>query len=87
MAGGVRLAYYQKKDWDRFLEVIDDRDRMPDTWEEWHKEYLKVKSTLLAQGIVVIDFVVDIDELIIHCAMKGIKNDGKARSKFVLDRK
>ncbi len=28
-----------KKDWNRFLESIDDRDSVHDTWKEWHKAY------------------------------------------------
>lgn len=37
--GGTKIAYYQQKDWERFLEAIDDREKMPETWEEWHKEF------------------------------------------------
>ena len=33
----VNLAFYKKKDWKKFLSMIDDRDSMFDTWDEWHK--------------------------------------------------
>lgn len=82
----INMAYYKEKDWKRFLESIDDRESMHDTWKDWHKAYLKKKKILISQGFKVNDFVVDIDELRNYCMMKGIKNDGKARSQFVAKR-
>ncbi len=42
----INLAYYRKQDWRKFLEMIDDRDSMHDTWKEWHKSYLIAKRNL-----------------------------------------
>lgn len=82
----IALAYYKKEDWERFLESIDDRDSMHDTWEEWHESYIKLKRNLISQGFLVVDFVVNIDELINYCKIRGIRNNGKARSQFVAER-
>ena len=79
----VNLAYYRKKDWRKFLELIDDRESMHDTWKEWHKSYLKAKRGLTSQGLIVNDFVVNLDELKRYCLTKGLRIDGKARSQFV----
>ena len=79
----VNLAFYNKKDWKNFLNLIDDRDSMHATWKEWNKAYLKTKETLLSQGFLVREIVVDLDELQNYCLMRGIKIDGKARSQFV----
>jgi hypothetical protein len=76
------LAFYDKKDWQRFLESIDDRESMHNTWSDWHKAYLKTKKGLISQGFHVNDFLMDIDKLIEYCKIRGIKNDGKARSQF-----
>ncbi len=81
----VNLAYYRKKDWMKFLEMIDDRESMHDSWKEWHKSYLKTKRGLASQGLVVNDFVVDLKELRKYCSNRGLKIDGKARSQFVSD--
>lgn len=80
---GIKLAYYRKKDWRRFLKIIDDRENMHDTWVEWHKDFLKVKNELAAKGLEVIVVEIDLDELTNYCKQRGIKNDGKARSQFV----
>ena len=79
----VNLAYYQKKDWELFLELIDDKEKMHDTWKEWHQAYLKTKQDLLSQGFIVNDFPVDLYELKMYCTFRGLKVDGKARAQFV----
>lgn len=80
---GVKLAYYRKKDWKRFIKTIDDRESIHDTWDEGHKAFLKTKKDLISKGFQVKDVEIDLDELTNYCKMRGIKNDGKARSQFV----
>lgn len=86
MGGNINLAYYRKEDWDKFLKSIDDKEKMHDTWEEWHQAFMKTKVQLILQGFQVMDFVVDIDKLSEYCKKRGIRNDGKARSQFVANR-
>lgn len=83
---GIKIAYYRKKDWNRFLNMIDDKERMHSTWREWHKAFEKGKNELIKQGFQVEDVVVDLDELAEYCMLRGIKNDGKARSAFVQEK-
>ncbi|MGV8136824.1 MAG: hypothetical protein AB2L20_16565 [Mangrovibacterium sp.] len=83
---GIKLAYYRKKDWKRFIDSIDDKESIHDTWKEWHKSYLKAKKDLIKEGFAVQDIEVDIDELTEYCRLRRIKNDGKARSQFVIDK-
>jgi hypothetical protein len=80
---GIKLAYYRKKDWKRFIKIIDDRESMHDTWRDWHEDYKKTKRELINLGFGVFDVEVDLDELTEYCKLRGIKNDGKARSQFV----
>ena len=79
----VNLAYYRKKDWRKFLDMIDDRDSMHDSWEEWHNSYLKIKLELSTQGMIVNEIVVDLNELRKYCLNRGLKINGKTRSQFV----
>lgn len=80
---GFKLAYYRKKDWKRFIKIIADRESMHDIWHDWHKDFEKTKRGLTDQGFEVVDIIVELDELMEYCRMRGIKNDGKARSQFV----
>lgn len=81
----IHLAYYRKEDWDRLIASIDDPESMDDTWEEWHQNFLKGKTGLILEGFEVKDIPVDIDKLIQYCRKRGIKNDGNARSQFVVE--
>ncbi len=80
---GVKIAYYRKEDWKRLLEIIEDKESMHDSWSDWHRDYLKAKKGLIAQGLKVVDIEVDLDKLINYCNLKRIPNNGKARSQFV----
>lgn len=82
---GGQFSILSKKDWSKFLEMIDDRDSMHDTCKEWHKSYLKAKHSLTSQGLVIKDVVVDLNELKKYFSNRGLKIDGKARSQFVSD--
>jgi len=75
---GIKLAYYRKKDWKRFVKIIADRESMHDTWHDWHKDFEKTKRDLTNQGFDVIDIVVDLDELTEYCRLRGIKNEWKS---------
>jgi hypothetical protein len=86
MINSINLAYYREKDWERFINSIDDRKSMHNTWNEWHRAYLETKINLTLQGFSVNDFVVNLDELEAYCKANGLKNDGKARSQFVANR-
>jgi hypothetical protein len=79
----IKLAYYRKKDWKRFIETIDDRERMHETWNEWHQAFLKLKQDFISRGFEVTAVKIDLNELIAYCKIRGIKNDGEARSEFV----
>lgn len=79
----VNLAYYREEDWKKFLSIIDDREKMHDTWQEWIKDFRKAKRNLENQGFVVIEVTVDLDKLIAFCEQKGLKNNGSSRSQFV----
>ena len=83
---GIKLAYYRKKDWKRLINSIDDRESMHDTWKEWHKSYLKTKDKLIKQGFDVKEIEVNLDELAEYCKLRGVKNDGRARSQFVSEK-
>ena len=79
----IKLAYYRKEDWKRFINVIVDRESMHDSWHDWHKAFVKTKRDLINQGFEVVNIVVDLDDLIEYCKLRGLKNNGKARSQFV----
>lgn len=79
----VNMAFYRPEDWNRLLSIVDDREVFHETWEQWHQQYQTSKKHLQSQGLKVNDVIINLDELIRFCFQNGIKNDGKARSRFV----
>jgi len=59
---------------------------MDEIWEERHETYSKAKIELILNGFSVKEVLIDIDELKEYYIKKGIKNDAKARSKFLSGR-
>lgn len=82
----LKIAYYKKEDWNRLLLIIDDKESMHDSWNEWHLAYSKTKNELIAKGFQVVDVEINLDELVNYCEAKGAKNTGKTRSQFVQER-
>lgn len=83
---GIKLAYYRKEDWKRFIKMIDDPEKMHSTWHDWHKDFQKTKNHFISLGFDVTDVLIDIEELANYCKLKGIKNDGSARSQFAQEK-
>jgi hypothetical protein len=83
MTNNVNIAYYEKKDWEYFLSIIDDRESMHESWDDWFNAFSKLKAQLVADGFVVKEVPINITELIDYCRNRKIKNDGNARSQFV----
>lgn len=82
----LKLAYYRKTDWRRFVKMIDDRESMHPTWHQWHKDFEKAKRDLISQGFEVTEVIVDLDDLTAYCKLKGLKNIGSTRSNHVAEK-
>lgn len=81
----LKLAYYRKKDWNKLMRSIVDRESMHANWFEWYKEYNESKARLEEGGFTIHEMTIKIDELNQFCAEKGLKNSGETRSKYVVD--
>lgn len=77
------MAAYRKKDWNRFLNMIDDRESMFDTWDEWNHSFQKKKLDLIHQGFEIQEIVVNLDELLDYCRIEKLPNEGQTRARFV----
>lgn len=82
MSHEIKLAYYHKHDWKKLLESADDRDKLHDTWEAWHRDYVRTGDTFRKYGRVVHEIPVDIDALNKFCFDHGLENTGETRSQY-----
>lgn len=79
----VNLAYYSKKDWQKFVASAEDKTSLHDNWKEWHKDFNRTRKRLENEGFVVHAVPVDIDALNQYLSIRGLKNVGSNRSKYV----
>ena len=79
----VKLAYYNRQDWDQLINLIDDKENMHTKWEDWRQAFNKLKTELVTNGFEIIEVVVDLEKLIEYCKSNGLKNTGSTRSQYV----
>ena len=79
----VKLAYYNRQDWDQFINLIDDKENMHAKWEEWKQAFKKLKTELVNNGFEIIEVVIDLEKLSEYCKGNKLKNTGATRSQFV----
>ena len=83
MNQNVNLGYYRKEDWPKFKAMIVDQERMHDSWEEWHKDFLKMYKKLRKDGFRVKKVIVNLEKLELYCNKHEIPIDGAARARFI----
>jgi len=79
----IGVAIYTKKDYERLLEISDNREDMNQTWIEWRRKKDELKRNMRTLGVIVKEVKVNLDELVRYCRRKGIPNNGATRSQFV----
>jgi hypothetical protein len=80
------VAWYRREQWNRLLEVADDRDNLEDTYEEWEANAKKGLRRLTRPGFEPQRIDIDIEELIRWCKLKNRPVDGAARSIFTAEK-
>ncbi len=79
----IKIGYYNREDWDRFINIIDDKETMHSNWEDWNQSFNKLKTELTKAGFKVAKVVVDLEKLIEYCKVNRLKNTGATRSQFI----
>ncbi|HQP03468.1 MAG TPA: hypothetical protein PLP11_02590 [Bacteroidales bacterium] len=79
----IRLAYYNKSEWNYLLDIIDDRCSLPESWEAWFESHKNMKRDIVAGGNKVREIKIIVDELIEYCELRQLKIDTKAINQFV----
>ncbi|MEO5947321.1 MAG: hypothetical protein ABIP79_10940 [Chitinophagaceae bacterium] len=81
----INIAYYRKEDWKRFVESVDDKESLHDTWEDWHLSFIKAKINLSIYDYIIKEVIIDVDKLKDYCRKKGLKNTSSTRAQYVLE--
>ena len=81
----VGLSWYRRKNWDRLLRTLTDRDKLHDTYDEWLVDAQHGEKLVKGEGNVVKRIIVDPDELAAWCAIRGVEPVAAVRSEYVCE--
>lgn len=77
------LAWYKKEDWNRLLEVSEDKSKIEETHDEWLKNAENAIKNFKKKGIKIEKVQIDLNELIRWCNERNLSLNGEARANFV----
>ena len=79
----VGAYWIREEDYPALLEIFEDGNRMPPTWQEWLKIAEEMERGLTAYGHVVLRVHIDPKTFPQWCAAHGTTPGGAGRRKFV----
>lgn len=80
----VGFAWFTREQWQRLTEVVDDRNELDDTFEQWERNALTTLHDLESRGHSVRKVLVDVETLVAWCRVRGRRIDGTARADYVI---
>jgi hypothetical protein len=78
----VGIAWYARQDYRRIVEIMDDADQLPGTFDQWLKRAEATEREMKRAGHTVARTMIKPDEFAAWCRAKGLSLDGKARSQW-----
>jgi hypothetical protein len=80
------VGWYTRKEYERLLELANDRDDLEDTYEEWQATAEKMMVQLSRPGVLPRKVHINVEELAVWCKAHNRPVDGAARTIFVADK-
>ena len=84
-AFGVGMVWYARDNYARILEVMEDRDQLAPTYDQWLQSFKQIESFVRAQGGRPVHVEIEPDKFIAWCALRNQKVDANARKDFASD--
>jgi hypothetical protein len=82
-AAVVGLAWFDRKQWQRLTEVVEDRSELDDTFEQWKQGALDAVRKIESEGQTVEKVHIEVASLASWCKEKGLPVNGKSRAEYV----
>jgi hypothetical protein len=79
----VGLAWFDRRQWTRLTQVVEDRKELDDSYEQWQKSALDAVQTIEREGQRVEKVHIEIESLVSWCKEKGLPVNGKSRAEYV----
>ena len=82
----VGLAWYRKEDYERLMAMFKDREKLPDTYEDWLAKAQNVILTLSASGLLRVEkSYIDPETFPPWCVKRGLEMDASARTRYAAE--
>jgi formylglycine-generating enzyme required for sulfatase activity len=78
----VGIAWYERADYPRILEIMTDRDKLPPTFNKWEKLAEDTERTAKGRGITVVRAKIKPDEFVDWCAKNGLNVGAEGRTRY-----
>lgn len=79
----VGIAWFDREQWQRLTEVVENRNELDGTFEEWEWSAMDAVRAIERQGQRVQKVNVNVDVLVSWCKGKGLPVNGKSRAEYV----
>jgi hypothetical protein len=79
----VGLAWFDRKQWRRLTEAVEDRNELEDTYEQWQQSALDAARMIEHQGQKVEKVHIEVESLVSWCKEKGLPVNGQSRAEYV----
>jgi hypothetical protein len=79
----VGLAWFDRKQWKRLTEVVEDRNELDATYEQWERSAVDAVQMVERQGQKVEKVHVEVESLVSWCKEKGLPVNGQSRAEYV----
>ncbi len=78
----VGMAWYERDDYPRILEIMEDAEKLPRTYDEWKQRAELGESQMRAAGRRVVRAIIKPEEFVAWCATNGHNVDTNGRTAF-----
>ncbi|MFN3686119.1 hypothetical protein [Salinarimonas sp.] len=78
----VGIAWYERDDYPRILEIMTDADTLPRTYDAWKKSAEGAERAVKGSGAHVVRAIIEPDKFRAWCLSNGLDVDAKARMRF-----
>ena len=79
----VGIAWFDREQWQRLTEVVEDRSELDDTFEQWESSALQALRNLEHQGQRVEKVFINVNALHSWCKERALPVNGKSRAQYV----
>lgn len=76
------IPWYVRQDYPRILTIMEDRDLLPTTYDQWRKKADIAKREIERMGGIAIEATIDPDSFPAWCAARGLNINAHARGLY-----